>query len=63
MTRSQLYVPKAGLVQSEKVRPDLGSQVPNVHEHMDQAGDPNFSCGLSVDGHSPLADAIVSTYQ
>ena len=63
MTRLQLYVPKAGLVQPEKVRPDLGSQVPNVHEHMDQAGDSNFSCGLSVDGHSPLADAIGSTYQ
>lgn len=63
MTRLQLYVPKAGLVQPEKVRPDLGSQVPNVHEHMDQAGDSNFSCGLSMDGHSPLADAIGSTYQ
>ena len=47
---------------SEKVRHDLGSQVPYVHEHMNQAGDPNFSRGLSVDGHSPLADAIVSTY-
>lgn len=62
MTRSQLYIPKAGLVQPEKVRYDLGSQVPHVHEHMNQAGDPNFSRGLSVDGHSPLADAVGSTY-